>query len=148
MPSERIGKFYDSGSFAIIGLSSRRRNFAWEILNSLSSLKRPVYAIGASTGELGGVKIYDSLGSLPEKPEAVIVCTKPKNTALALGQIAASESRAVWFQQGSFNKEVIKRSKELKIDAITGCVMMYMPGTSFFHKIHRAVNEFFGRGYK
>jgi predicted CoA-binding protein len=148
MPSNRVDVFYGSRSFAVIGVSKSRQNFARAVYDSLQLSGKSVYAIGSEIGEFRGIKIYDAIRSLPAKPEAIIVCTKPNTTSTILKEIADSGAGFVWFQQGSFNKATLNEAAIQGIDPIKGCVMMYMPGGSWMHGFHRTINEWLGRGYR
>jgi predicted CoA-binding protein len=47
MPSERVKNFYDCDSFAIVGMSRNRKNFAWAIYEQLKRLDKKVFAVNA-----------------------------------------------------------------------------------------------------
>jgi predicted CoA-binding protein len=148
MPSDRVTHFYDLESFAIIGVSRTDKNMGWAIYEQLSKTGKRVYAINSQSGVRDGVKLYPSLESLPETPQGIIVSVDPSKTRGLLESLKASNVQYIWFQQGSFNHDVISKSQELGLNPIKGCAMMYMPGTPGFHRFHRAINEFFGKGYK
>ena len=148
MPSKRVIDFYDSKSFAIIGMSRTKKSFGWSIYDQLSAVGKTVYAVHPNGGVADGVEFFSSLQALPESPEAIIVCTLPKNTGGVLDAIKASGAKYVWFQQGSFDDEILSRAARLGLDPIKGCAHMYLPGNAFFHKFHRALNELFGKGYQ
>jgi hypothetical protein len=114
----------------------------------LAALGKHVYAIGSQGGNIGGVEYYESLKTLPEKPQAIIVATRPENTPAIMDAISASGAEFVWLQQGCYDKHVLALADRMGIDPITGCVLMYMPGAPFFHRIHRTIAELFGGGYK
>jgi predicted CoA-binding protein len=148
MPSDRVIEFYDLESFAIFGVSRKRKNMGWAIFDELSRLGKRVYAINGQEGVRDGVSLYSGLDSLPESPQGIIVCIDPSKTKGLLDQLINSKARYIWFQQGSYDSDVIKLAGELGIEPIKGCAMMYMPGAPGFHHFHRAINEFFGKGYK
>jgi predicted CoA-binding protein len=148
MPSERIGQFYDLESFAVIGVSRTKKNMGWAIFDQLSKLGKRVYGINSQAGIRDGIKLYSDIDSLPEVPQGIIVCVDPTQTHGLLEMLKRSEARYIWFQQGSYNSDVIKSSAELGLNPIKGCSMMYMPDAPKFHRFHLAINEFFGNGYK
>ena len=148
MPSDRVRQFYAAESFAILGMSRSRRNFTWSICEQLQKMGRRVYPVNPGGGSDGGVTFYESLDSLPEKPQAIIIALKPSATSEILPSLKKIQAEFVWLQQGSYNKTVLEQAKRFGLDPIGGCVFMYMPEASMFHAIHRAVNDFFGKGYK
>jgi hypothetical protein len=147
MPSERVLRFYESDSFAIVGVSRYKRNITRSIYDSLAGLGKRVYAVGPQGGYFNGINFYDSLKSLPEKPQAIIIGTKPENSSSIVDEIAASGAEHVWLQQGCYDKHVLALVNRLGINPIKGCAMMYMPGAPFFHRFHRSITELFGGGY-
>ncbi|OGC90815.1 MAG: hypothetical protein A2W25_12835 [candidate division Zixibacteria bacterium RBG_16_53_22] len=148
MPSNRVRQFYESDSFAIVGVSRNRLNFTRSIHDSLVALGKRVYAIGPQGGNFNGVNFYDSFKSLPEKPQAVIIGTRPENAQSIIDEVAASGAEHIWLQQGCYDRHLLALVSRLGINPIKGCALMYMPGTPFFHRIHRAIAELFGGGYK
>lgn len=148
MPSDRIRQFYDLESFAVIGVSRARKNMGWAIYDQLSKGGKRVYGINLQEGARDGASLYKGLQFLPEIPQGIIVCVDPTQTKGLLEQLRESEAQYIWFQQGSYDADVMKLSGTLGIQPIKGCAMMYMPGAPRFHRFHRAINEFFGKGYK
>jgi uncharacterized protein len=148
MPSERVGHFYECESFAIIGMSKTRKNFAWTIFEQLSQLGKRVYPININAGNYQGAQFYRSLAELPEIPEAVILSVDPASAKGMLEELKDCGAKYIWFQQGSFNDEVLSEGTRIGLDPIKGCVLMNMPEAALIHRFHRAINEFFGKGYK
>ncbi len=148
MPSDRVRRFYGVECFAVFGVSRTRRNMSRSIYDSLAALGKRVYAIGPQVGNIEGIEFYDSFKGLPERPQAIIVGTKPENAITLMDEIAASGVEHVWFQQGSYDGHVMALANRLGINPIKGCIMMYMPGGAFFHGIHRVFAELLGGGYK
>jgi predicted CoA-binding protein len=148
MPSDRIRRFYEADSYAVIGVSRKRRNFARLMIEELRKRGKRAYGVGLEKGRFDGLDCYESVDSLPERPEAVVICTGPKYTQAILNQVSDLGARSVWLQQGSHNEEILAHARNLNIDALKGCVLMYMPGASFPHRLHRAILELFGKGYR
>ena len=148
MPSERVKQFYDSESFAIVGMSGSKRNFAWSIFDQLVGLGKRVYAINPNFDYYEGVHFYDSLESLPETPEAVVISLDMSKVSGLLESVKNSGVKYVWFQQGSYDDDVLDECGRLGLDPIKGCALMHAPGAGFPHNIHRWVNELFTKGYR
>ncbi len=148
MPSERVGHFYECESFAIIGMSRTKKNFAWTIFEQLSQLGKRVYPINSKGGSNQGIQFFSSLAELPETPEAIILSVDPAAAKGMLEELKDSGAKYIWFQQGSFDDEVLSEGTRMGLDPIKGCVLMNMPEAAFIHRFHRTINEFFGKGYK
>jgi predicted CoA-binding protein len=136
MPSNRVIEFYQSESFAILGLSQKKRNFAWSIFKAMKKLGKPIYPIHPDGGTVRDIQFYDSLSEIDKLPEAIIVCLNLDKVSGLLEKLRDSGIKEIWFQQGSYNAEHLKKARKLGLDPVTSCVLMYMPGTSLLHRIH------------
>ncbi|UCC80565.1 MAG: CoA-binding protein [Candidatus Zixiibacteriota bacterium] len=146
MPDKPITEFYDSDSFLLIGMSKKRKNFAWGIYKSFTGAGKKVFPLHIEGGEKDGAKFYSSLEDLPEKPDACIVSADLKKDGVFVSKLADWGIKRFWFQQGSYDKELLEVVRKRNIVAITGCVLMYLPESSFPHKIHRFFHELFTKG--
>ena len=146
MPGSRIEEFYDSDVFLLIGMSKKKSNFAWGIYKSLINSNRKVLALHPGGGEKNGVKFYKNIESLPEKPDACIVCTDLKKNDDLISELSESGIKRIWLQQGSYDKTVLEKTAQNGMEPITGCVLMYLPESSFLHRVHRFFYELFTKG--
>jgi predicted CoA-binding protein len=146
MPDSRVRSFYDSRDFLLVGMSRRKKNFAWSIYKNFINAGRKVYVVHPEGGEKDGVKFYSALDDLPEKPEACIVCTDLKKNSELIPMLADSGIEKIWFQQGSYNNAVLETASRRKMNPIKGCVLMYLPEASFGHKVHRFFHDLFTKG--
>jgi predicted CoA-binding protein len=127
-------------------MSKKRKNFAWSVYKSFANVKSKVYALHPDGGEKDGVNFYADIASVPEKPDACIVCADLKNNEKLLSDLFGSGIGKIWLQQGSYNKDVLEEIRKRDIDPLTGCVLMYLPETSLIHRIHRFFHELFTKG--
>ncbi len=148
MPSKRVQEFYNSNSFAILGLSRKKESFSFAAYKELVGLQKKIYAINPNGGEFQGLHLYKSLNELPEKPEALIVTSSIKKNNALLDEIKASGIKKIWFQQGVCDKAIIDNAKGKGIDPINGCVLMHLPNGHKMHGFHRFFNELFTKGYQ
>jgi len=146
MPGKRIVEFYNSDCFLLIGMSKKRNNFAWGVYKNFVNANRKVYPLHPAGGEKNGVEFYASIEKVPEKPDACIVCTNLKNNENLISELSDSGIKKIWFQWGSYNKDILEKAGVHDIVPITGCVLMYLPGASLGHRIHRFFHELFTKG--
>lgn len=146
MPSSRIEDFFNSDGFALIGMSKKKRNFGWEIYKNLRMAEKEVYPVHREGGEKDGVTFYRGIDEIGKKPEACIISANLKNDDSLIAELADSGIRKFWLQQGSYDNEVLKKAREQGIDPITGCAIMYLPGTSFIHRFHKFFHELLSKG--
>ena len=146
MPSNRVIEFYQSESFAILGLSQKKKNFAWSIYKAMMKLGKTIFPIHPDGGVSQDVQFYRSLDGTDKIPEAVIVCLNLDKANGLLERLRDSGITKIWFQQGSHKAEHMEKARKLGLDPITGCALMYMPGTSLLHRIHGFFHERFTKG--
>ena len=146
MPDDRIELFYQSESFAVVGMSKSRRNFAWSIHDSLVKAGKRVFPVHPEGGYSRDVQFYDSIESLPLIPEAAIIGLDLKKQDGILPELKASGIRKVWLQQGSYNNSILEEAERAGLNPVTGCALMYLPGASFLHRLHRFLHELFKKG--
>jgi predicted CoA-binding protein len=146
MQNDRLAQFYQSRSFAIIGMSRSRGNFAWAIHDSLIKAGKKVFPVHPESGYSRGIQFYDSIESLPLTPEAAILSLDLKKQSRILSELKASGIKKVWLQQGSFDDFILREAERAGLNPITGCALMYLPGASFIRRLHRFLYELFKKG--
>ena len=146
MPGKDIVEFYNSDSFLLIGMSKKRKNFAWGIYKSFITEGKAIFPIHPDGGEKKGVKFYSGLDDLENIPASCIICADFKQSTDTIIKLRNFGVKRFWFQQGSYDDELLTQTRQLNADVLTGCVLMYLPGTSFPHKLHRFFHELFSKG--
>jgi len=146
MPSNRVVEFYQSECFAVLGMSRKKKNFAWSIYKAMKKLDRTIFAIHPYGGVSRGVQFYRSLAETDKLPDAVIVCLNIDKSNGLLDKLKEAGIKKIWYQQGSFKEEHLEQARKLNLDPITGCVLMYMPGTSLLHRVHRFFHKKMTKG--
>ena len=146
MPGSKAGNFYNSDGFAILGMSRSRKNFAWTIYDGFVKSGMPVFPVHPSGGEIKGVRFYDSLAALPRKVEAAVVSLNVSKADHLLSRLKENGVKKIWFQQGSYDNNVLKKADDLEFETYTGCAMMYLPGTLWLHRVHRFFHELVSKG--
>ena len=146
MPDNKIKEFYGSDSYLLIGMSKKKKNFAWGIYKSFTESGRTVLPLHPDGGDINGVKLYARIEDLPEKSESCIICADVKKNTDIIPELVNSGIRRFWFQQGSYNEESLEQARKHNARALTGCVLMYLPEASFPHKLHRFFHELFSKG--
>lgn len=125
----------------IFGISPRRKTFAAYVKRNLEKSGYEVYVVNPKANDV----FYRYLNSLPVSVKAAVIATKPVNTLKIIDDLVEYGIGKVWLQNGSFNDEVVNRCQSAVIDTYTGCILMYMPGTGFIHRLHRFVHDLIER---
>lgn len=104
--------------WALIGATPDESKFGYKILMLLKEKGYIVYGINPKYDEINGVKIYHSLNELPEKVDAVNVIVNPSIALNVIDDIVKCEIENVWFQPGSYNPQVLNKSKNNELNMV------------------------------
>jgi len=115
--------------WAVIGATPDSKKFGYKIYKKLKDNGYTVYGINPNYESLEGDKIYSSLKDLPEKPECVDMVVNPKVTKAVLMEVEELGIEYVWFQPGTFNKDVINTAEEKNLNIVyNDCVLVALRG--------------------
>jgi len=118
--------------WAVIGATPDPKKFGYKIYNKLKEHGYTVYGINPNYESLDGDKIYSSLKDLPEKPECVDMVVNPKVTKAVLMEVEELGIEYVWFQPGTFNKDVIRTAQEKNLNIVyDDCVLVALRGDHY-----------------
>lgn len=132
-----INEFIGLKSFAIIGVSAKRKKFGNHILKEMLMRGFNLYPIHKSAMLIDGVPCYMDLKNLPEKPEGVILVIHPEETEKAVKEIAAAGIKYVWMQQGAESMTAIEYCEKHGIKVISReCILMFLDRPGFPHNFH------------
>jgi predicted CoA-binding protein len=135
-----IERFMDLRSFAIIGVSSKKKKFGNTIFAHMKSRRFNIYPIHRSASSVEGETCYPDIDSLPEKPEGVILVIPPVETEKAVKDIAKAGITNVWMQLGADSKTAIDYCNANGITVIRNeCLLMFLQKPGFPHNIHKWV---------
>lgn len=150
MPNKRPEDFYDSKGIAILGMSKKRKNFAWAIYDEFAKRGLPVFPVHPSGGESRGVRFYDSLEAVPGHADgmvdAAVVSMKAFDAEDLLAGLKAGGIRKIWFQQGSCDDRLLQKADMGDFETYTGCAIMYLPDVMWLHRVHRFFHELVSKG--
>lgn len=137
MPSKR--EFLDNSDIAIFGISPKRRTFAGTVNDYLLKAGYKTYPVHPD----GANGHFDSPERLPDVAQAAYVATRPDNTRAIVDSLVNGRIKSIWFQNGSFNKDILSQCDRAGLATHTGCLMMYIPDAGFIHRFHRVIHDFF-----
>lgn len=103
---------------AVVGVSSNPEKWGSRVFKTLVGTGFDAYPVNPKHSEVGGVKCYPDLRSLPEKPDVVITATPPKATEAVVRQCREAGTDKVWMQPGSESKEAIDFCESNGIEAV------------------------------
>lgn len=134
---------------AVAGVSRTPGNAANLIYRTLRSNRYQVFAVNPNADSVEGDPSYADLKSIPEKPEGVVIVTKPEVTDEIVRECAELGIRNVWMHNGmgtSVSENAVAFCRENGISVIPGgCPMMFLSNADFGHRMMRWFQNLTGK---
>ncbi|MDY0234601.1 MAG: CoA-binding protein [Gudongella sp.] len=112
-------KMMKSKKWAVVGVTKKKDRYGYKIWKILKEHEYTVYGVSPNYDELEGDKLYKSISDLPEKVDVVDMVVSPKIGIDLLDGIKEAGIGYVFFQPGTYNDEVIKKTEELGLEYLT-----------------------------
>lgn len=133
MPGKKIyplsGSLHTGLRFAVLGNRKKfqGKKHAWKVWKTLKSFGSIVYPVAIGLDRIEGTKVYPSLTSLQGKIDVAVICLLPDTYPQLLEDIKASQVKQVWFQEQTYNDELLEALAGEEIEVIKGCVLLHRP---------------------
>ncbi len=135
---QAIQEFISKKRIAVFGVSHSDQKFGNATYKELKQRGYDVVAVHPTLETIDGDPCFKSLQEITPQPEAAFINVSPASVAPILQDIAKTDIKNVWLQQGSESDEAIKLGNELGLSlAKGGCILMYAEPVSGFHGFHR-----------
>lgn len=148
---EAAKEFLSLKSIAVAGVSRTKESAANLIYRKLRTEGYKVFAVNPNATTVEGDTCYSGLKAIPEKPEGVVIVTKPEVTDQIVRECAELGIKNVWMHKGidsktaSVSDEAVKFCHEHNITVIPGaCPMMYIHNADLGHKMMRWMKSLSG----
>jgi uncharacterized protein len=141
----QIEQFVAQRHIAVAGISRNLHKFGNSIFKELQKKEYILYPISKHLQEFEGVRCYPDIASLPSEVTAIIINTKPEQSAILLKEAEAKGIRQIWLQQGAANDEIIAAIKNSSANIISKhCILMFAKPEHLMHKTHILFKKLFG----
>ena len=149
---EAARDFLSHKCIAVAGVSRNPQNAANYIYRKLRNEGYKVVAINPNATSVEGDICYPNLKTVPEKPEAVVIVTKPEVTDMVVKDCTELGINKIWMHRGmdgkgtSVSNEAVTFCHKHNINVIPGgCPMMFCPHADGGHKFIRWLMGITGR---
>lgn len=105
--------------WAVVGVSGNKDKFGYKIWKTLKEHGYTTYGVSPNYDELEGDKIYRSLSELPEKVDIIDMVVPPRLSISILEEAKENGIEYIFFQPGTYNKEVVAKAEELGLKYLT-----------------------------
>ena len=148
---EAAVEFLAHKSIAVVGVSRTQNKAANLIYRKLRSEGYKVFAVNPNAQNVEGDICYPDLKSVPEKPDGVVIVTKPEITNQVVRQCTDLGITRVWMHKGpdaktsSVSSEAVSLCQQKGIAVIPGaCPMMYCTHADIGHRFMRWLQNLSG----
>jgi len=136
--NSQIEEFMKLKSFAIVGVSAKKKKFGNAIMKQMIKRGFKIYPVHKTACIIDGEICYSDLQSLPEKPEGVILVIPPNETIKVVREAAEAGIKNVWMQQGAESNAAICHCSVHGIKIVSGeCILMFLENMGFPHNLHK-----------
>ena len=123
MDSNRIlEEIMEKKVWAVVGVTAKRERFGYKIWKILQKHGYEVYGVNPNYDEIEGQKIYHSLEDLPKKVDVIDMVVSPKIGTTTLEEAKELGIDYIFFQPGTYNDEILKKSDDLDLKYVIDCV--------------------------
>lgn len=141
-----IRKFLDQKTLAIVGMSRSEKKFSSMLYKNLKVKGYRLYAVNPNFANNHKEACFDSIASLPESMDGVVIVTPPNQTGKVIQEAISAGIKHIWIQQGAQSQEAIDQCEKNGINVIHNqCILMFAEPSSFPHNLHRHVRGLLGK---
>ena len=141
-----IREVLDQRTLALVGVSRGGKKIGNGIYRELKGKGYKVFPVNPQAERIENDPCYPSLGSLPEKPGAVVICVPPAQTERVVQQAFEAGITRVWLQQGAESYSAIRFCEDNKMTIVHGqCILMFAEPVKSFHSFHRWLWRLIGK---
>jgi len=117
-------------TIAVVGASGDRRKYGNKCVRAYLDAGWEVYPVNLTEAEIEGRTAYQRVGEVPAELDRIAMYLPPPRTRELLPELAAKSARdGVFFNPGTWDREVIAEAEELGIRARRECAIVAL-GTS------------------
>ena len=113
-----------SKTVAVIGASSNRDKFGNKALRAFANQGYSVVAINPNEEEVEGYRTYPSVLDVPQQIDMATVYVQPDVGVRVIEELAQKQVPEVWLNPGADAPAVVRRARELGINAIQACSIL------------------------
>lgn len=134
-------EFLAQKRIAVAAVSRNKEEAANFIYRKLAETGHEVFAVNPKTSTVEGDTCYPDLKSVPEKPDGVVMVTRPEVTETLVAECVELNIPRVWMHRSlgnSVSEQAVKMCRQNGITVIPGgCPMMFCQPVDFGHKCLR-----------
>lgn len=149
MSRKQVDDFLAQGRFAMVGISRNPGDFSRLLLREFLKRGYDVVPVHPQCEEVEGRRCAHSIANVAPPVESVLFMTPPSLTEALTPECAAAGIKRIWMYRaagaGAVSQKAIEFCAANGIEVVPGeCPLMFLPGTSWFHRVHGFVRKIKG----
>ena len=146
---ELIHDFLKQKRLAMVGVSSRERDFSRSLFRELRRRGYTVIPVNPNVSDVEGQRCFHRVQDISPPVEAALLLTSPTVTEEVVEDCSKAGVRQVWMHRGagigSVNPWAVAFCRQHDIRVVDGqCLFMFLPRTQFLHRLHGCVRRLTG----
>jgi uncharacterized protein len=148
---KQIDEFWALKRLAVVGVSRDPKHFSYAIWQELRQRGYDAVPINPNATELDGKHCYAHVQDVQPPVEGVVVMTPASATEQVVRDCDTAGVKHVWLHKGAgggagaVSKGAVEYCEQHGMDVVAGfCPYMFLPGTPFFHGLHRGWKKLTG----
>lgn len=136
-----VREFLAQRRIALVGVSRNPKDFSRMLFREMCKRGYDMVPVNPAAGELERRRCFGRVQEIDPPAEGALVMTAPRDTERVVRDCAEAGVRRVWMHrgggQGAVNKEAAEFCHKNDIRLVEGyCPFMFLPATSFIHRVH------------
>ena len=141
-----VDEFMEQKNLALVGASSGGKKFGNTILREMSKKGYSMHPVHPTARNIDGRPCRSRLADLPEEVTGLILAVPPEQTERVVKEIASTNIRHVWMQQGAQSERAVRICDELGVSCVAGeCMLMFAEPVRSLHAFHRWIWKVLGK---
>jgi predicted CoA-binding protein len=147
---QAIDSFLSCRRIAVVGVSRDPKDFSRAVFRAFVERGYDAVPVNPAGGEVDGRRSASRVGEVQPRVEAAFLMTPPAATGQVVRECAEAGVKRLWMHrgagQGAVSPEAVALCRERGIEVVDGeCPFMFLPGTGWFHGVHRFLRRLGGR---
>ncbi len=142
----QIDEFLGQKTLAFVGISRSRGQFANSAFRELRRAGYRLFPVHPEMTTFEGVPCHRTLADLTEPVDGLVAMVAPERAEAVAREAAAAHIPRIWFQQQASSDAAVRACASLGVAEVHDqCILMFLAGTGFPHRMHRGFLRLFGR---
>lgn len=126
--SEKIARFLDAGSFAVVGASADRNKYGNKVMRCYQMKGLKVIPVNPKESAIEGVACVAAVSDLPDEVTSISVITPPAITEKVVDEAIGRGIKNIWMQPGAESRTAVEKCVKAGVNVIAdgSCILVVL----------------------